>query len=210
MRLDKKLKLLGSSLSGKVVFLVQIICSLIIGLLFVFSVSYGYIIGPIAGILYYFGFEYFLIDLGIKKRIWKLNRNALEFFPVFLISLEGNNNVRKSLLDGTKLVHNDLSREFEKVLKEMDVGKSLEEALEGMIKYIPSDLVVNIILSLAEEHKLGSNLKVTIEKELENIQNYCDEVIIARSKLVSWKMVGTCMGFIFLMLMFLVIYKVFL
>ena len=78
-RLKIKIKLLGINYDVHFLLGLKIIFSFLILLFFLVFLKAGYIIAPMAALLFYFGSEYFFIDLQIKKRKYKLEDEALQF-----------------------------------------------------------------------------------------------------------------------------------
>ena len=74
----------------------------LIGSLVIFFVtfllsSYAYVVSPLLTVLFYFGLEYVILDLRIRKRSSKLDYEALFFFEVLTLSLETGRNLKGAL-----------------------------------------------------------------------------------------------------------------
>lgn len=171
-KINKKIKLLGVKCKYNVFdFLnIRFILSLIIfGLLIVIN-QYGYIYAPIVTILFYYGFEYVILDLPIKRRGKKLEDEALFFFEVLALTIESGRNLKAALDMTTKNVKGDLSLEFEKSLGEIKLGKSLVEALKDMKARIPSDHVNNVILNITQSCIFGNNIVDSLYNQVDYLR----------------------------------------
>ena len=81
-RINKKCKLLGDTKIKPISFMnVRVIGTIIIFLLFLLFNEKGYIYGPLYGVIFYIGLEYYL-DYKIKVRSEILNYEAIFFFQV--------------------------------------------------------------------------------------------------------------------------------
>ena len=199
-RISRKITLGKVPVKPKPFIVCRFIISLIVTVLLLFSSKIGYIIGPVVGILYYYLFEVFSLDLAIKKRTKLLEDNSLEFFDVLLVILKSEKNIKNALLKAVDIVDNELSKEFKECLEEVNLGKNLDDVLVEMNKTIPSDLVANIILDMTEASKLGNNINESISLQLENIKVKRNKEIINRLKIVPLKMAILCIFFILIVL----------
>ena len=168
-RIEKKINLANIKIKPMAFIYIRIIISLLIFLLVLLSNKYGYFLGPIAGILLYFLFEYICLDKKMIERMEILEKNAMEFFPIFNIVFKNGKNVKNALEKTIEIVDNDLSLEFKNVLDDVALGKSLDETLLNMNKRIPSILVNNIITDLTESNRLGNNISDSINLQLDLI-----------------------------------------
>lgn len=209
-RISKKLKYLGLNMNPKV-FVYMRLCGtaiLFVGLLFL--VDYGYIVAPLVSILYYVMLEYLILDQGIKNRCIDLENDALDFFPIFLLSLSSERNVKRAIYLSTEIVSNDLSLEFKRVLKDVSIGKSLEESLTLLKSRIPSDIIVNIIISIIETNRVGNNLNDSVNVQLGYIRERQRKDIFYKYKLIPFKIALLSIIFVFLMLLLLIIFNMYL
>ena len=168
-RIEKKINLANIKIKTISFIYIRIIISLLIFLLVLLFNKYGYFLGPIAGILLYFLFEYICLDKKMIERMEILEKNAMEFFPIFNIVFKNGKNVKNALEKAIEIVDNDLSLEFKNVLDDVALGKSLDETLLNMNKRIPNILVNNIITDLTESNRLGNNISDSINLQLDLI-----------------------------------------
>lgn len=159
-KIVSKVKLLGSksNINPYDLMIVRLVTSLIIFCLCLYSLEYGYIIGPIVTIIYYFIFQEIVLDAKIRNRTTLLERNAMHFFEVLTLSLETGRNLAEAIDVTTSNVDGILSNEFKEAIREVSFGKSLSEALYDMQDRIPSDTINNVILSLTQSNLYGNSI----------------------------------------------------
>lgn len=169
----KKAKLLGYN-DLKIVFSflnARLLVSLLLFIFLFLIVDFNLVLAPIITILFYIGFGYYMFDYRIQKRARNLERDAIYFFEVLTLTLESG----KSLVQGLKLtvanIDNELSKEFASTLREVDYGKSFHEALTDFRMRMPSDIIQNVILNIAEAYNSGGNITNTLRKQVSYIQN---------------------------------------
>lgn len=208
IKLQKKLTLLNLNLTPSLFITFKIITSIILFLILLFISKAGFIIAPLVTIIYFFLVEYIFIDLEINKRGLKLERDALEFFPIFLLSLKGGTNLKKAILLSTNTVNNSLSNEFKKVLDDLKVGKSLDESLSLLTKRIPSQIINNIILSIREANRYGNDISNSIKGQLTLIEEKYQKVLLKKQKYIPFILTILSIAFVFLMISILIIYSI--
>ena len=96
---------------------------------------------PLLTLLYYFLFNKAVLDDKLKKRQIKLEGEAMHFFEVLTLSLETGRNLVEAIEVTTSNVSGILSKEFKETVREVNFGKSLNEALSDMQARIPSDTI---------------------------------------------------------------------
>lgn len=168
-KLINKVKLLGfnDKTSAYDLIITRLATSIIIFILLLFIFDYGYIVAPIGTLVYYLLFNKASIDDKIKKRSVKLEAEAMHFFEVLTLSLETGRNLVEAIDVTTANVSGILSDEFKETVREVNFGKSLNEALSDMQARIPSDTINNIILSLTESNLYGNSI-------IKNLYNQID------------------------------------
>ena len=169
-----KIKLLGTNnkLNPYDIILVRLVTTTLLFILILYFVKLGYILAPLMSIIYYFLFNYILINSKIKKRIVTLENEAMHFFEVLTLSLETGRNLVEAIDVTTSNVSGILSDEFKEANREVSFGKSLNEALNYMNERIPSENVNNIILSLIQANLYGNSI----------IDNLYDQIDYLREK----------------------------
>lgn len=165
----KKVKLLGTWDKTNVYDLIiaRLATTIILFMLCFVTFNYGYIVAPVAALIYYLMFTRLTIDDKLRKRTIKLESEAMHFFEVLTLSLETGRNLVEAIDVTTANVNGILSKEFKETVREVSFGKSLNEALNDMQYRIPSDTINNIILSLTESNIYGNSI-------IKNLYNQID------------------------------------
>lgn len=172
-RINKKVELLGSNCQYDGISLLKwrIIISIIIFGPFSVWVYNGYMYGTILAVLFYIFIEYLFLDMSIKKRAKKLEKEAIFFFEVLLLTLEGGRNLTSALTMTCKSINSELSMEFLRALDELKMGRSFSEALNHLKERIPSNHINNIIFHLVEASTFGNNIEVSLNNQLDFLRN---------------------------------------
>lgn len=159
-KLEDKVKLLGVNNDFRAVdfMAIRLILTIVIFILVLILSKYGYFLAPILSILFYIVSEYLFIDYRIKLRGKKLEKEALFFFEVFVLTLESGRNIRQALALTAQNVESEIAIEFKKTLEEESKGKSLNESLEAMKKRIPSETINNSILNMIQSSIFGNSI----------------------------------------------------
>lgn len=171
-RIDEKINLLGvSSRMSTVSFLnTRLITMIVLGIVVFVSFDYGYIYMPFVMVIYYLLFEKVFLDMKIKKRTEKLNSEAIYFFEVLTLSLQTGRNLNEAISVTINSVDGELSLEFKEALRQTKFGKSLNESLSDIQKFIPSDSINNIILSLTQSNMYGSSIIDTMHSQIDYLR----------------------------------------
>ena len=138
-KIDKKIKLLGNSYKLDTISFIniRILSSLIVFFVILYVSRLGYIISPVITIIYYFLFEYIILDSKVNERRIKLESEAIHFFEVLTLSLDTGRNLSDAIMVTISNVDGDLSLEFENAMRQVSFGKSMTESLLDMQKNIP-------------------------------------------------------------------------
>lgn len=156
----------------------RLITSIIIFFMIIYLVDWGYVLGPITVLLYYFFLPRFTLDRKINNRKHKLEYEALYFFEILALSLESGNNLYNAIKVTSDNIDSELSFEFRKMLDSIQYGKSFDEALLSLKYRIPSDTINNIILNIRESNLFGNNILDTLVNQLD----YLREVKVLEAK----------------------------
>ena len=170
-KINKKLKLSNSKRIDAVTFMnLRLLSSFIIFLLFIIFNNKGYIYGPISFILVYLLFEY-LLDLKIKRRKNKLNYEAIFYFQVLVLTLESGKNLQGGIELTCKSINSEISNEFKKTLDEINLGRSLVEALNNMKERIPSEEINTVILNITQSTIFGNNVIDSLNNQIDYLRD---------------------------------------
>ena len=204
-RISKKMKYAGMLINpGIFIYMRLVSCLILFFFLLLFS-SCGYIVSPIVTNIYYYFVEYVILDIQIGKRKRELEEDALDYFPVLLLCLKGSSNIKKSIVLTNDQVKSSLSKEFDRVLRDVKTGKSLDESLTLMKERIPSIFIVNILVNLVEANRMGNSISDSIGGQLDFIDDKRKKKIIKYYRMMPLKVAISSIIFVFIMLFLLII-----
>ncbi len=148
----------------------RLFISIIVFIGILYFVDFGYFIAPIITFLVYELFFPVVIDQKIEKRRRIIEKDSLYFFEILVLSLEAGRNIKTAIEVTTNNINSELSDEFKKVVKDVNYGKDLDEALEELKYRIPSDTVNNIILNIRQSNMFGNNIIDTVYSQITYIR----------------------------------------
>ncbi len=148
----------------------RLFISILVFIVILYFIDFGYFIAPIVTFLVYQLFFPVLIDSKIEKRKKVLEKDSLYFFEILVLSLEAGRNIKSAIEVTTNNIKSELSDEFKKVIKDINYGKDLDEALEELKYRIPSDTVNNIILNIRQSNMFGNNIIDTVYSQINYIR----------------------------------------
>lgn len=170
---EDKINLLGVDNNLEAITLLNLrlgICALTF-ILILYFVDFGYFIAPLMTFLVHHLFFPLVVDTKLKKREKELEKDSLYFFEILLLSLEAGRNIKTAIEVTTKNTDSALAREFKKVIKDVNYGKDLDEALEELKYRIPSDTINNIILNIRQSNIFGNNIIATVYSQIDYIRD---------------------------------------
>ena len=167
-----RMRLLGKDSEGEVLkFLnIRLITSILLFFMIIYFVDWGYILGPIFIVLYYIFLPNLTIDRKIKKRKAKMEHEAMYFFEILVLSLESGNNLYNAIKVTSDNIDSELSKEFKKMMFDIDYSKSFDEAINDMKERIPSDTINNILLNIRESNMFGNSILGTLNNQLDYLR----------------------------------------
>ncbi len=145
----------------------RLFSSIVLFLFIMYTTKLGYITAPFLTIVYYYLFYYIFITRPVKKRTEKLDFEALHFFEILTLTLESGKNLEQAIKITCDNVNSELADEFKRALFELNFGKPLMEALDGMRKRIPSETINNIILNITQTHVFGNSILDTMYNQID-------------------------------------------
>ncbi len=159
-KINDKIKLLGvyNNYNVEVLLNSRLFLTILIFIGTLIFSKYGYFLAPILAVLFYYLSEKIVLDYQIRRRSHKLDKEALFFFEVLVLTLEGGRNLKHALSLTVQNIDSEISEEFKKMLAEVKLGKSLNESLESMKKRIPSDTINNTILNMMQSNTFGNSI----------------------------------------------------
>ena len=206
-RIKNKIILLGLKMDYKLFIYMRLISCLLLFLFLFLFVDYGYLVAPLATIIYYAFAEYVILNLAIHRRSYTLEMDALDFFPIFLLALKSGRNIKNAIITSTNIIENDLSKEFKRVLRNIEIGKSLDESLSLLKTRIPSQIINNIIVSIMEANRLGNSLNNSIQTQLSYIKERQKKERIIKHRNVSFKLALVSVIFVFVIIILLMVFN---
>ena len=169
-RVEAKVKLLGGRANTMFILNFRVLISLILFIVILLVSNIGYVLGPIVAILFYYLSEKIILDYPIRKRAKRLEKEALFFFEILLLTLDAGRNLGHALKLTTANIDSEISREFQKALDEVKLGKSLNEALNNMKKRIPSEVINNAILNMVESNMFGVSIVDSMTNQIDYLR----------------------------------------
>lgn len=171
--LEEKLMMLGDNkhLSASTFMTIRIVTTIIVFIVTLYNSNINYIFAPAFAVLYYYAFYYIFIVRRLNNRVKKLDREAFYFFEILTLTLESGRNLENAIQVTCDNVNSELSKEFQKMLCEMQFGKSLVESLQDMKKRIPSDTINHIILSITQTNVFGNSILSTMYDQVEFLRD---------------------------------------
>lgn len=163
---------------------IRLISSILVFFVVLYFLDFGYILAPIIAFLVYVLFVPIVLDTKINERRKVIEKDALYFFEVFTLSLEAGRSIKTSLEITSKNIDSSLSIEIQKVLKDINLGKDLNNSLEDLRKRIPSDTVNNIILNIEQANTFGNDIVETMYNQID----YLREKRVLETKAIISKM----------------------
>ena len=148
----------------------RLFISLIIFILSLLFLKNGYILAPLLTVIFYLVSEYLVLDLSIQKRGKKLEKEAIFFFEVLALTLESGRNLNAALQITSKNIDSELSKEFQKSLQEIHLGKSFTECMNDMKARIPSETINNAILNITQSSIFGNNILESLNNQLDYLR----------------------------------------
>lgn len=169
---EEKTNLLGvdNKLDGVDLLNTRLFISILVFISILYFVDFGYFIAPLVTFIVYQFFFPLIVDTKIEKRRRILEKDALYFFEILALSLEAGRNIKNAIEITSNNIDSALSKEFRKVIKDVNYGKDLDEALEELKYRIPSDTVNNIILNIRQSNIFGNNIIETVYSQITYIR----------------------------------------
>ncbi len=171
-KIERKIKLLGIYCKYDAIDLLnyRLLLSIAIFTIGIITLESGYVIAPLATLIFYIGSEYLVLDIPIKKRGKKLEEEAVFFFEVLALTIESGRNLNAALEITATNIDNELSAEFKKSLAEIRLGKSFAESITDMKSRIPSDAINNALLNITQSSIFGNSILESLNNQLDYLR----------------------------------------
>jgi len=151
--------------------IMRFISSIALFFVILYTNELGVIFAPIISFLYYVVIDNVILDGVIKREAERLEREAIYFFEVLMVTLSAGTSFKVALEKTSSSIPGSLSLKFNRALLELNYGKMLYESLNEMAKSIPSKDVRKIIVALAEAEMLGVSINDTLDLQLAFLEN---------------------------------------
>ena len=184
MSLERKLKYL--KMNRNVFFLLRIIYSLCIFMIFILYVPYGIILGLATAIIWFYLYRLIFVDLKLSYVIKVYEIESIPFFENFLLILKSGCSIKKALIKSCDLSDGELPL----IVKDKLTKKSkstLYELIDDIIEEIPSSLICNIFTEIKEAYKNGNDLGDSIKLQLKYVKDDYNNSIIKYYRLIPFK-----------------------
>ena len=112
----------------------------------------------------------FIVSRKKKQRIQSFNDNLAEMISSIISALKAGFSFPQALQNVRNESPSPVKEELEELLKEMQYGASVEEALNRMKERVPSDDLDLMIQAIVIQRQVGGNLAVVLEKIVHTIR----------------------------------------
>lgn len=143
----------------------------------------GYILAPLLSLGVYMLYDYILLLRHLQKRKDSLEKDAMYFFEIMTLSLETGHGIKKALDLTSENVSSLLSDEVKILLKEVRLGKNLNEAIDSLKERVPSEDVHNIFLNIQEANLFGSGIIETMYNQIDYMRE--KEIQYAKARITK-------------------------
>lgn len=168
-KLDLLLKTAGVPLKPEEYILFQFISTALLGMVLylisgnLFFLFLGFLIGFLA--------PKWWVKKKMKERIKKFNEGLPDMVTTIVGSLRAGFSFPQALKTVVEESHSPMKEEMEIVLREMQYGSSIEEALANLKERMPSEDLELMIQAILIQRQVGGNLATVLEKIVETIRD---------------------------------------
>ncbi len=122
--------------------------------------------------LYWLSFSFLMhsVDALIAKRRKEVDKEVLFAGRFLMIKLNTGQPLINALVDASK-TYGVGSKYFREIVKEIELGTPLEDALENAINYTPSEKFQKILFQISNALKIGIDVTKFLESTLDEISN---------------------------------------
>lgn len=169
MKLEISLKRAGVPLKPEEYLLFQFISTTLLGmLLYIFS-------GDLFFLFLGFVLGYFLPGWWVRKkqqeRLKKFNDSLADMITTIIGSLRAGFSFPQALKTVAEEAHSPMKEEVETVLKEMQYGSSIEEALANLKDRVPSEDLEIMMQAIIIQRQVGGNLATVLDTIVQTIRD---------------------------------------
>ena len=203
-RISKKIKFLGQKkpISTYEFLNIRLVLCIIIFTSSLFIPKFGFIIGLIFTAIFYNGYEIILLDYPIKKRMEKLENEAIFYLEVLDATMSTKEDFLVSLNSTSENINSDLAIIIKNALLKLKQDGDINKVVEELKSFIPSAIVVNVF-----SHLLRINTNIyheEISKQIIRIKEKQNEDLKHELNKMPIKIIIT--SIIFISILFVIIY----
>jgi tight adherence protein B len=114
---------------------------------------------------------YAMIDSRIKKRRQKMNEQLADALDMISGSLRTGFSFMKAMEVTANDMGEPISREFKRVIKEVDVGLTMDQALHNLLERMSSDDLELMVTAIVIQRQVGGNLAEILDNISETIRS---------------------------------------
>lgn len=189
-RLQENLIKAGIPLKSDELLSVQIFLALFIFII-VFNLTDS-VLGSICFSLMFSVFPITLVNVRKRKRYKLFDEQLGDSITLISNSLKSGQSFLQAISSVAKEMPDPISKEFDKVLKEMRLGVETEKALENLLKRIESDDLELMVSAVMIQRQIGGNLS----EILDNISNTIRERVKLKGEIQTLTAQGRLSGII--------------
>jgi tight adherence protein B len=168
-RLEQMISRAGVTLAPEEYVMFQWIAAILLGgLLFLIA---SHILAAPVGFLLGYNLPKFWIRKKEKQRLWKFNDGLEDIIMTLIGSLRAGFSFAQALKTVVDESDAPMKEEIELLLKEMQYGTSMEEALEHLKERMPSEDLDLLVQAVLIQRQVGGNLVVVLEAIVHTIRD---------------------------------------
>ncbi|RJQ16812.1 hypothetical protein C4573_01980 [Candidatus Woesearchaeota archaeon] len=151
--------------------LVLALCMTILSVFFILKKHGSFVWIPVVFVLFTLGFFHFMmkvLDAAIIKRRKEIDQEVLFAGRYLLIKLNSGMPLVNSLIEASKS-YGASDKYFKDIVRDIELGTPIEEALENAMKYTPSKKFKKILFQINNALRIGIDVTDSLEAVLDEI-----------------------------------------
>ncbi len=129
-----------------------------------FKLIFGHVVFILVGAIFGVMLPKFVLNYKKKKRISQFNDHLAEMISAIVSALRAGFSFPQAIQNVRNESPSPVKEELEQLIKEMQYGSSVEEALNRMKERVPSEDLDLMIQAIVIQRQVGGNLAVVLEK----------------------------------------------
>lgn len=135
-----------------------------------FKLIFGHVLFILVGAIFGLMVPKFVINYKKRQRINQFNDHLAEMISSIVSALRAGFSFPQAIQNVRNESPSPVKEELEQLIKEMQYGSSVEEALNRMKERVPSDDLDLMIQAIVIQRQVGGNLAVVLEKIVHTIR----------------------------------------